>query len=214
MAFSYSGLSQYFILTKAAYNSLETKSEQALYFIKDTQEIYRGTVNYNNAIVVVSALPSSPLTSKVYLKTSDNTLNLYNGNTWVSFGSLNNSVSNVVETNNTGTTLAVSGVAVKNYVEDKLEVDSLDDITPTTLYNSFQIPVTITQTSGNSTYTCSFSKTMANTSAMGCYCTYTVKQDGTSVGSTKWYPGSYNEYANSIDILTELGTAAIANLIG
>ena len=214
MAFTYSGLSQYFILTKTAYNNLETKSEQALYFISDTQEIFRGTVNYTNAIVVVSSLPNNPVTSKVYLKTSDNTLNVYTGSAWVNFGSLNNGVSSVVESDGTGTSLAVSGIAVKNYVEDKLEIDSLDDVTTTTLYNNFQIPVTISQTSGGVTYQCTFSKSVANTSAMGCYCTYTLKQAGTTKSTTKWYPGNYNDYTNSIDILTELGTTGIANLIG
>ena len=214
MAFSYSGLSQYIILTKSAYNNLATKSDQALYFISDTQEIFRGSVNYTSAIVVVSSLPNNPLTTKVYLRTSDNTLNIYTGSAWISFGSLNNTVSSTVESSGTATSLAVSGVAVKSYIEDKLEVDSLDDVTTTTLYNNFQMPVTITQTSGSSTYTCTFTKTLSNTYAMGCYCTYTLKQDGTTKSTTKWYPGSYNDYTNSIGILTDLGTAALSNLIG
>lgn len=213
MAFTYSGLSQYFILTKAAYNNLETKSEQALYFISDTKEIFRGTVNYTNVVEVVSSLPNSPLTSKVYIKTSDNTLNIYTGSQWVSFGSLNNSVSSTVEPNGTATTLAVSGVGIKSFVEDKLEVSSLSDVSTTTLYNNLQLPVTISQTSGSTTYTCTFTKTLSNTSAMGCYVTYVVKQGSTTKSTNTWYPGSYNDYANSMEILTELGTAAIQKLI-
>lgn len=213
MAFTYSGISQYFILTKAAYNNLETKSEQALYFISDTKEIFRGTVNYTSAVEVVSVLPNSPLTSKIYIKTGDKTLNIYANGTWVSFGSLNNSISSSVETNGSATTLAVSGVGIKDFVNNKLEVSSANDVTTTTLYNNLQLPVTISQTSGSSTYTCTFTKTLSNTSAMGCYVTYVVKQGSTTKSTNTWYPGSYNDYANSMEILTELGTAAITKLI-
>lgn len=212
MSFTYSGLSQYFILNKQAYTNLETKSEQALYFISDTQEIFRGTVNYTSCIKVVASLPNNPLTSKVYLRTSDNTLNIYTGSAWINFGSLNNSVSNTVESGGTATSLAVSGVGIKNYVEDKLEIDSLDDVTTTTLYNNFQLPLTITQTKNSVSYTCTFSKSLDNARAMGCKCTYTLKQGSTTKSTNYWYPGNYNEYANSIDILTDIGTAALTNL--
>lgn len=213
MSFTYSGLSQYIILTKAAYNNLETKSDQALYFVSDTREIFRGSVNYTNAIVVVNGLPSSnPVTSKVYLNTKDNTLNIYNGK-WISYGSLNNSVSNTVENGGTATSLAVSGVGIKDFVNEKLEVSSASDVSATTLYNNLQLPITISQTNGGSTYTCTFAKTLSNSSAMGCYVTYTVSQGNTVKSNNSWYPGNYNDYANSMEILTDLGIAAITKVI-
>lgn len=213
MAFSYSGLSQYFILTKAAYNQLETKSEQALYFISDTQEIYRGSVNYTNSIILVSTLPSTPLISKIYIKTSDNTINIYTGSEWITLGSLNNSISSSVAPSGTPTSLPVSGVGIKDYVEGKLNITSASDVSTTTLYNNLQLPVTITQTSGGNTYTCTFTKTLSNTSVMGCYVTYVVKQGNTTKSTNYWYPGGYNDFANSMGILTDLGTAAITKLL-
>lgn len=217
MAFTYNGLSQYIILTKSAYDKLATKSDQALYFISDTNEIYRGTVNYTSAIVVVNTLPNNPLTSKIYLKTSDNTLNIYHGSSWISFGSLNNSVSNTVAPNGSATSLAVSGVGIKNYVEDKLAVEACVDTNIINMHTYIQKPPTVSYSKNSHDYTCTFLEQATNDQtyeypfALYIQCKF-FKDGGTNpVATVNWAPQNYDEFYNSITKLTDFATDYIKN---
>jgi hypothetical protein len=45
--------------TQANYNALASKSASALYFITDTQKLYKGTVDYSASARVVAALPAA-----------------------------------------------------------------------------------------------------------------------------------------------------------
>lgn len=45
--------------TKANYNSLETKSDDTLYFITDTLQLYKGTEEYTKSMQFVSQLPAN-----------------------------------------------------------------------------------------------------------------------------------------------------------
>ena len=211
MTFNYSGLSQYFILTKSAYDNLESYSDQAIYFIKDTQEIFRGEINYSKGFIFCTSLPNNPLTSKAYINTTDNTLNIYTGSTWLSFGSLNTSVSSVVEDNQGNpVALPVNGTAIVNYLQGSNGIVSVGDISDGKMNSDAQVPLTIVESDGGVDYVCSFTKSQDSTCSLGVKYTYATTKGGTAYSTKVFAPGSYNEYSNIIEILTELGEDEIS----
>ena len=56
--------------TYAQYVGLAAKDDNTIYFI-DNGQIYKGETSYTDQIVVVSALPSTLVTGKVYVNTTD-----------------------------------------------------------------------------------------------------------------------------------------------
>ena len=66
--------------TYAQYVGLTTKSDDTIYFI-DNGQIYKGATSYTDQIVVVSALPSTLVTGKVYVNTTDKSVTYYDGTT-------------------------------------------------------------------------------------------------------------------------------------
>ncbi len=64
--------------TMAKYTAA-TKDPDALYFITDTQKIYKGTVDYTEAARVVATMPASPAQGIVYFDQSDSKVKVYDG---------------------------------------------------------------------------------------------------------------------------------------
>ena len=64
--------------TYAEYVAIETKSDSALYFCTNGQ-LYKGTTLYSDQIEVVEAIPANPVSGKIYINTTNNSVTYYNG---------------------------------------------------------------------------------------------------------------------------------------
>jgi len=64
----------------ANYNSLQTKSDDTLYFITDTLQLFKGTEEYTKSLQFVTQLPSQNAKQGViYLKSDDFSMWRYTG---------------------------------------------------------------------------------------------------------------------------------------
>lgn len=92
------------------------KDTNSLYFLQDTQEIYKGAVSFTQPTVIVSEFPPKGALGKLYVKESTLEGKVWNGSTWKTI------VQSVAQsmTGNGSETAPVSGNAVKNYVEGKI----------------------------------------------------------------------------------------------
>lgn len=68
--------------TQAAYDALQAKDENKLYFCTDSGKIYKGTVDFSNSVVFAAAKPEKPVVGKVYVLADTNTVEVYNGTAW------------------------------------------------------------------------------------------------------------------------------------
>lgn len=111
-------LIQYVVLTRAQFDELATKDSTTLYFISDTCELYRGSVNYSSAITYYTTgnRPASGAIGKLYINSDTGEGSTWNGTAWsVVIPQIADNV--IVSGGTAGTTLPVSGAAVKAYVE-------------------------------------------------------------------------------------------------
>ena len=67
---------------QAAYNQLETKDANTLYFCTDTGKMYKGEVDFTESVKVVATKPDTPVVGKVYIFQDTNTVEAYDGNAW------------------------------------------------------------------------------------------------------------------------------------
>lgn len=68
--------------TQAAYNGLETKDADVLYFCTDSGKIYKGEVDFSSSIVVAATRPSTPVVGKMYINTGSGALEAYVNDAW------------------------------------------------------------------------------------------------------------------------------------
>ena len=70
--------------TQANYNALATKDANVLYFCTDTGKIYKGTVDFTDAIVFAASKDgvSAPIIGKTYVFADTGKVEAYNGTTW------------------------------------------------------------------------------------------------------------------------------------
>ena len=64
--------------TQAQYTAA-TKDNEALYFITDTQKLYKGSTDFSSAARVVASMPASPAKDIVYFDQSDNKVKVFDG---------------------------------------------------------------------------------------------------------------------------------------
>lgn len=67
---------------QAAYNQLETKDANTLYFCTDTGKMYKGEVDFTESVKVVATKPDTPVVGKVYIFQDTNTVEAYDGSAW------------------------------------------------------------------------------------------------------------------------------------
>lgn len=105
------------ILTTAShYNGLELKDPNALYFIEDTHEIYRGSTEFTSSLYFVDELPEFAAKGKIYVKSSNLEGSVWTGEEWrVVLPEIHNTLDD--DTDCTG---LVTGNAIKNYVKSKI----------------------------------------------------------------------------------------------
>lgn len=110
-------LIQYVVLTRSQFDELATKDSTTLYFVSDTCELYRGSVNYSSAITYYTTgnRPASGAIGKLYINSDTGEGSTWNGTAWSVV--IPQIASSVISSGTTATTLPVSGAAVKAYVE-------------------------------------------------------------------------------------------------
>lgn len=104
------------ITTSSFYNSLETKEPNALYFLDDTKEIYRGSVEYTSSVYFVNELPELAAVGKIYVLSDTLEGKVWDGSKW---NTVVYPMSKTLDDESTynGT---VSGEAIKAYVTKRI----------------------------------------------------------------------------------------------
>lgn len=104
-------------VTRAAFDAAKEadKTADKLFFLSDTKEIYRGTENFTQSVILVEADPETPAVGKLYINSTTLEGKIYNGTTWTT-------VIQPVQATITKTDVAkpVSGKAVADYVAGEI----------------------------------------------------------------------------------------------
>lgn len=112
MAATYNQIHRYG--TQAQYDALETKNSNYLYFTSDTHKLYKGTVDYTDNLITISAVPVAGVAGKIYFETSTGQVKAYIGGAWevISYP-----ISQAINGDNASTVAVPSEKAVVDYVE-------------------------------------------------------------------------------------------------
>ena len=100
-------------ITRAVYDAAEVseKTSDKLYYLSDTHEIYRGTENFTEAVILYSTEPAVKAIGKLYINETTLEGRIWNGTTWKTV------IQPVQAAIITGdTTKPVSSKAVEDYV--------------------------------------------------------------------------------------------------
>lgn len=115
---------KWIVTNSAAYHRLVEKETNALYFLEDTREIYKGAKSFTQATELVTTFPEKGAQGRIYIH--ETTLE---GKVWV-----NNDWKTVIEkvaqrlTDEDTETKAVSGEAVKTYVKQQVTAAVADKV--------------------------------------------------------------------------------------
>lgn len=103
--------------TQAQFDALADKDVDVLYFCKDTQRIFKGSVEYTKSSMVVSNLPSvaQGVYGVLYVNTSDGIPRVFNGTEYVP---IIKTYENTIDNSSSEQTIPTSK-AVKEYVDNK-----------------------------------------------------------------------------------------------
>ena len=113
--------------TQAAYAALATKDAYTLYWLEDTKEIYKGATSYTEAVVFYdTTLPAVGAAGKMYIENTTLQGSVWTGSAWKT---VIEPVSQSVMDGGSATTKAVSGAAVKAYVEAQASTISAQAVT-------------------------------------------------------------------------------------
>ncbi len=75
----------FYTATAAQYNALQTKNENALYFLTDTGEFYKGATRFSFPVQPVADFPANGETGILYVK-SDGEAKIWTGSSYVTIG--------------------------------------------------------------------------------------------------------------------------------
>lgn len=116
----FSKIVAYKFLTSKTYHSLESVRSNYLYFLMDTQEIYRGGVCFTNSIIRCRTLPADPARGKIYYNLTTKQMMYYDSNEekWISL--LTPIVDTFEEALNLGT-VTITAKGIKDYIDDKIQ---------------------------------------------------------------------------------------------
>jgi len=106
----------FFYLTLAQYQALESKNADTLYFV-DNGVVYKGAVPYSQQVSKVATLPQNPVQGVIYVL-DDYTAQFYNGSAWVTINV--GSVTTIDDSSATNDTKVVTQGALKSYVSGKI----------------------------------------------------------------------------------------------
>lgn len=74
----------WYSVTSAEYKaaSASEKTDDKIFYLTDTQQIYRGTKNYTENVVMYTTIPTSPATGKLYINSSTKECRVWDGTKW------------------------------------------------------------------------------------------------------------------------------------
>ncbi len=106
---------QFFTLTSTQYNALQSKENGTLYFLTDTQQIFRGETPYSHPVVVGTTFPETGLVGTLYINSESKEAKIWNGTAWVN-------VQLAVTTTITDSNEVVpTSKAVKTYIDNAID---------------------------------------------------------------------------------------------
>ena len=201
---------QYVLLNRAQYNALAVKEARTLYFIADTQELYRGSVNYSAAVVMhaTGARPETGAIGKLYVNSTTGEGTVFDGTNWhVVIPAVS---ATVLDGSNNGVTAPVSGAAVKTYVES-VAANALAQCVTAVGYDSSNKAITYTvDGTVTSVPLTKIATTLAYDGSTGVISLKDL--EGTTLSSAN-IPldnfitgGSYNTTTNTLDLTMQNGT--------
>ena len=107
---------KWIITNSTAYAGILEKDNNALYFLQDTQEIYKGSTSFTQALVMVAEFPPKGAQGKVYMNSTTLEGKVWTGSEWKTI------IEQVAKSLTDGAVQnkAVSGEAIKTYVTQKV----------------------------------------------------------------------------------------------
>lgn len=104
-------------VTRAAYDAAEAsvKTSDKLYFLSDTKEIYRGTENFTESVIVYTAEPAVKAVGKLYINATTLEGRIWNGSAWTTVIQPVQATVDAADTSK-----PVSGKAVGDYVATEI----------------------------------------------------------------------------------------------
>lgn len=105
-------------ITSAAFKAADeaVKTDDKLFFLSDTKQIYRGTQNFTESVILYTDLPETPATGKLYIDSATLEGKIYNGTAWTTV------IEPVQATlTSTDTKKPVSGKAVADFVNQAIK---------------------------------------------------------------------------------------------
>ncbi len=117
----------FYTATAAQYNALQTKNENALYFLTDTGEFYKGATRFSFPIHAVTEFPESGETGILYVNETGES-RIWNGSEFVSVGGSGsvNTVNTVSADEQGNITLTAEDIVTASEQTVQEEIDSLD----------------------------------------------------------------------------------------
>lgn len=67
---------------QAAYDALDTKNNNLLYFCTDTQKLYKGAIDFTNNMIAAATKPTIPVVGKIYFLADTETVEAYINGEW------------------------------------------------------------------------------------------------------------------------------------
>lgn len=135
-------------ITSAAFKAADdaVKTSDKLFFLSDTKQIYRGTENFTESVILYTELPKTPAVGKLYIDSSTLEGKMYNGTDWTT-------VIQPVQASLTSTDTAkpVSGKAVADYVKTQIEaVTGSGEIVKAVTFDSETLKLKVAMADGTS----------------------------------------------------------------
>ena len=137
-------------ITAATYYAAEAESlnDDALYYLTDTHEIYRGSVPFTEAVILFSdddELPEQPARRKIYLNTTTGEGKIYTGTEWKTV------IAPIDSTVTSGGTNPVNSAAVIAYVTEAIsDVSASENIVANVTYTDTTKVLTVSKADGSS----------------------------------------------------------------
>ena len=133
-------------ITRAAYDAAKVgdKTEDKLFYLSDTHEIYRGTQSFSESVILYTTTkPATPAVGKLYIESTTLEGWIYTGSAWTQ---VIQAVQSTVDA--ADTTKPVSGKAVADYVSGQIGTLSTDAVTDVT-YEAATNKITVTWVDDN-----------------------------------------------------------------
>lgn len=126
--------------------SVEEKTSNKLFFLSDTGEIYRGTQNFTESVILYTEEPTVKAVGKLYVNSNTLEGKVWNGSAWVTV------IQPVQATmDSTNSNLPVSGKAVGDYVAEQIKsVTGSNGLVSKVGYTADTNALTVTMADGSS----------------------------------------------------------------